>query len=322
MPLGGGTASDGSEGSISFGGSAVGSFSWRSSSVRKVFICVFTLLSWICILGAIIGGALSSRQNETAIATNFYSPGDSRLLLLSSFFCDGASLELSSNSVLAMLFMVDLIPPLNDSNNFAIIVDSSFDPLEFRFWQYHLHPNSNISLSLQTNFLINVYIIKGNDNANRWRNSLNGDFALETLERETSITDVSYQVDTEDEYYIVIYNSLASRSVHVSASLTFERSKYSVPPSAIMETDRNCVVNKEGHCHLDIPYKIGSQRFLVTTSIPAMVDFGENIQISLHCDQREWTYAVVILVPVSIVIAIFAFCVLIILYRRRRCNKG
>ncbi len=65
----------------------------------------------------------------------------------------------------------------------------------------------------------------------------------------------------------------------MSASLAFERFEYSVP--SMIGPDQSCVVLKEGHCHLNIPYKVGSQSFLVTTSISSDVDFGENVRLPL-----------------------------------------
>ncbi|XP_064392974.1 uncharacterized protein LOC135340550 [Halichondria panicea] len=309
MPSGGGGAGAGGGGSGGGGGGGFGgggiSFGGYDGGKLKAVLCfVVNLVIVILVIGSLIGGVLSSRSNSTDISTSFYSPGDSRLLFLSSFFCDGGSLELSSNSVNAELLLVDSTPPLDNTNNFTITVDSSFDPLEFQFWQYHLHPNSNITLSIQTNFLINVYIIKGNDNANRWRSLLNGEIAEEFLERITTIPEVTYQVETEDEYYIFIYNSLASRPVFVSASLTFERFEYSAPAAVFL--NGSCVVREQGHCTVPIPYNIIElQEFLVIISMPAVVDYGENIQVSLDCEQRGWAYAVVILVPMAIGITIF-----------------
>ncbi len=326
MPSGGGGAGGGGGGGGGgFGGGGGGGFSYGGGDnfVCAVFCFVVNLVTMIVVIGALIGGILSSRSNSTEIATSFYSPGESRLLFLSSFFCDGGSLELSSsNSVNAELLLVDSTPPLDNTNNFIITVGSSFDPLEFQFWQYHLHPNSNITLSIQTNFLINVYIIKGNDNANRWRNLLNGESAEEVLERRTNIPEVIYQVETEDEYYIFIYNSLASRPVFVSASLTFERFEYSAP--AAVDLNRSCVVHEQGRCTVSIPYNIiGLQKFLVNISMPAVVDYGENIGVSLDCERRGWAYAVVILVPMAIGITIILVSLVLFIFhfRTHTCNR-
>ena len=148
------------------------------------FVCgVISTLGVLLVCGIIIGVAIGlNRAGESmdnsdddsdstvTISTDFYSPGDSRLLSLSSFFCDGGSLELSSNSVDAELFFINdtSIPPLNDTNQFTVSIESTIASTEFRFWQYHLHPNSNISVSVCTDLLVDVHIGKGNDNANSW----------------------------------------------------------------------------------------------------------------------------------------------------------
>ncbi len=149
MPSGGGGAGAGGGGG-GFGGGGISFGGYDGGKLKAVLCFVVNLVIVILVIGSLIGGVLSSRSNSTDISTSFYSPGDSRLLFLSSFFCDGGSLELSSNSVNAELLLVDSTPPLDNTNNFTITVDSSFDSLEFQFWQYHLHPNSNITLSIQT----------------------------------------------------------------------------------------------------------------------------------------------------------------------------
>ncbi len=152
-------------------------------------------------------------SSDLDISTDFYSPGDSRLLSLSSFFCDGGSLELSSNSVDAELFLIDdtSIPPLNASNQFTVSIESTVDSMEFRFWQYHLHPNSNISVSICTDLLVDVYIVKGNDNANSWANNPSQDVA-EMFHYAPACCNgfnpISYRVEEEDEYHVILHNSL------------------------------------------------------------------------------------------------------------------
>ena len=336
MPAGGGSAGGGGGGGGGFGGGfggglggGLGGFSGTgfsgsghpSGPCGRIFWCICSLL-WliILILGftisilAIISAFLS--RPSTDIATSQYSPGDSRLLSLSSFFCDGGVLELTSNTVDAELYRVDSIPPLNNTNNFTVNEHSTFDPLEFRFWQYHLYPNSNITLSVHTDFRIDVFIVKGKANADRWSNSPSSDVAEESFERMTSIPSVLYQVQQEDEYFVIVHNSLGSRGVLVTASFTFQRFEYSPPVDA--DPDESCLVSEQGQCTVGIPYSTGSQKFLVVTSIPSNVDYTENIEVGLSCDQRGWAYALVILLPLSVVAAVIvAIIVGYVCYRRK-----
>ncbi|XP_064392573.1 uncharacterized protein LOC135340180 [Halichondria panicea] len=254
-------------------------------------------------------------DSTVTISTDFYSPGDSRLLSLSSFFCDGGSLELSSNSVDAELFLIDdtSIPALNDTNQFTVSIESTIDSTEFRFWQYHLHPNSNISVSVCTDLLVDLYIVKGNNNANSWASNPSQDLAEMFQYAPACCNDlqntstISYRVEQEDEYYVILHNSL-SMEIILSASLYFERTEYSVPD---LSSKESCFVSEQGNCLVGIDYSTGSQQFLVITSIPERVDWGENVGVSLICDQRGWAYAVVILVTISVIITLVVAAVVL-----------
>ena len=345
MPSGGGSAGGGGGGGGGgFGGEGEGFSSDTPSSSRYssstyttsrssdkdsscgmcigVVVGVVVTLFVLFVLGMIIGlsvaanstGESNDDDSTVTISTDFYSPGDSRLLSLSSFFCDGGSLELSSNSVDAELFLIDdtSIPALNDTNQFTVSIESTIDSTEFRFWQYHLYPNSNISVSVCTDLLVDVYIVKGNDNANSWANNPSQDLAEMFQYAPACCNDlpntstISYRVEQEDEYYVILHNSL-SMEISVNASLYFERTEYSAPD---LNSKDSCNVSEQGNCLVGIDYSTGSQQFLVITSIPERVDWGENVRVSLICDQRGWAYAVVILVPISVIFALIVAVVL------------
>ncbi len=293
-----------------------------------IFIGVISTLGVLLICGIIIGVAIGLNKagesmdnsdddldSTVTISTDFYSPGDSRLLSLSSFFCDGGSLELSSNSVDAELFLIDdtSIPALNDTNQFTVSIESTIDSTEFRFWQYHLHPNSNISVSVCTDLLVDLYIVKGNNNANSWASNPSQDLAEMFQYAPACCNDlqntstISYRVEQEDEYYVILHNSL-SMEIILSASLYFERTEYSVPD---LSSKESCFVSEQGNCLVGIDYSTGSQQFLVITSIPERVDWGENVGVSLICDQRGWAYAVVILVTISVIIILVVAAVVL-----------
>ena len=343
MPGGGGSAGGGGG-----GGGSRGSWSKRNSfnrnyssgvhySVSKEGECscavccvillavVLTLAVTALIVGLAIGfGATSPKPTD--IATSFFAPGDSRLVSLSSFFCDGGVLELSANTVDAELFVVDSIPPLNDTNNFTVTTQRSINSLEFRFWQYHLYPNSNISISVCTDLLVDVYIVKGNENANSWAESPSSDVA--ELVRYAGgccpnelryAPEITYRVNEEDEYYIILHNSLKS-SIFINASFTFERYEYNAPEN--IDPDKYCDVESGGRCSFGIPYGTGLQRTLVITSISENIDWEENVSVTVNCGQRGWAYALVILLPMVVVAVIIAVIVLAIVIHYQCGNKS
>ena len=174
----------------------------------------------------------------TNVATDFSSPGDSRLQSFSSFFCESVSIELHSTDTSASVTLVSTCPLLTDKNSFNITDQRILGPRNFRFWQYHLYPNSNISVNtcvLRQNRNtpeVIVYIIKGNSNANNWGRSPDSAHAevFRSVRAEclnaTNIT-MSYNVLEEDEYY-VFYPQRFSISSY-STTLQFERFEYALP---------------------------------------------------------------------------------------------
>ena len=249
MPSGGGSAGGGDGGGGGGGGDSGGGWSsggddyysrrygYRGRGGVKggcLWAIIFTVIFVVVVVG-VIGTAIGVNRNSqpslgTDIATNFWAPGESRILSLSSFFCQGGNLELVSNSVDAEVFVLNTVPPLTETNNFTVTLRSDLDGLEFRFWQYHLHPGSEISLSVQTDMSVNVYIVKGNDNANRWSSSPRPNIAVEFFTaRGNSNPTVLYQVQEEDEYFVIIHNSFRSATVFVNASATFLRNEYDPP---------------------------------------------------------------------------------------------
>ena len=356
MPSGGGSAGGGASGGGGGGGFSRHSFnssryfsrrsrsttyttsysSGEDSKTGPCFgCCIICLIATfiVIVFGMVIGLSVGlnvsqsgkNSSDSSTIATDFYSPGDSRLLSLSSFFCDGGILELSSNnSIDAELFVIDSVPSLNDSNDFTVTIESTIDSFEYRFWQYYLYPNSNITASICTDLLANVYIVKGNDNANNWVNNPSQDvaemfhYAPACCPNELEYSPlISFEVQEEDEYYIIIHNSL-STEISVNVTLKFERTEYSAPQ---FNTSESCTVTKQGQCTVGINYNTGLQNFLIKTSIPDNVNWEENVRVSLNCDQRGWAYAVATLVPLMVVIGIVVVLVLFVVCCCCECTK-
>ena len=125
-------------------------------AVTFVVLCIIGFL-----LGSILPNVLDDSDLSSDIATNFYSPGDSRLISFSSFFCDGVNVEVDSVATGATVYIVDAPPPLTEQNNFTVTNRTTLDASNFHFWQYYLYPNSNISISVCSGRRLDVYVIKG-----------------------------------------------------------------------------------------------------------------------------------------------------------------
>ena len=330
---GGGGDGDGFGGVFDSGGDGDGGYyggysgDGKPDSVPKTVCVALSLCLVICIailvialpllvLIPIYGGSIDG------IATDFYSPGDSRLLSFSSFFCDGVNIEVDSQATGTSLALVDSPPPLTDQNRVNISDQRSLKSREYHFWQYHLYPNSIIAVSICTHMhYIDVYLVKGNSNVNKWGRSPSSAHA--ELFRPTSAMCppkriITYLVTEEDEYYVFLLAT--SRSIY-SASLLFERFEYALPSGFVSLTD-SCFAPSGGKCSVDIPYGTGSQLALVVATIPLNVDWGENVDLDISCNRRDWAYALVILLPLVVIAMIVCTVISICIHCCKKKKKA
>ena len=347
MPSGGGSAGGGGGGGG--GGGFGGSSSWssrRSHSFRntrstygssgtsedcdcecgKAMACFQCLLisGFVALFCLIVGlsvgfGVRNQQMPKSKIATDFYSPGDSRLVSFSSFFCNSVRFSVESRATGALFFIVDSVPPLTDQNNFTINASDTLDKNNYHFWQYHLYPNSKVTLDVCTDcsrVFLDIYVVKGNTNVNRWGDEPGENHAV--LFQSVSDTvcpdkqTLTYSVTEEDEYYIIVHNSFDKIELFYNFTLAVERFEYESPSVDTNSTIRdNCAVSSGGTCTLDIPYGTGSQRALVVTTIPEDVDWAENVAIKTSCSRRHWAYAVVVLVSLFAAAVVIAIVVLV-----------
>lgn len=256
---------------------------------------------------------------KSKIATDFYSPGDSRLISFSSFFCNSVRFSVESQATGASFFLVDSAPPLTDQNNFTINSNDTLDRSNYHFWQYHLYPNSKVTLDVCTDcsrVFLDIYVVKGNTNVNRWGDEPGANHAQLFQSVNTMCPDkqtLVYTVTEEDEYYIIVHNSFDKIELYYDLTLAVERFEYESPSLDMNSTIRDhCAVSSGESCAVDIPYGTGSQQALVVTTIPEDVDWAENVAIKTSCSRRHWAYAVVVLVPLFVVAVGIAFMVLVI----------
>ena len=150
-------------------------------------------------------------------------------------------------------------------------------PRNFRFWQYHLYPNSNISVNTcvlhqnRNTPEVIVYIVKGNSNTNNWPWGRSPDSAHAEVFRSvraeclnaTNIT-MSYNVLEEDEYYTFFYNPRRFSTSSYSTTLQFERFEYALPShNETLLPSCTALPQQQQQCTVDIPYGTGSQLALV-----------------------------------------------------------
>ena len=117
----------------------------------------------------------------------------------------------------------------------------------------------------------------------------------------------------EDEYYVFLYNSFATSVASYSATLQFTRIEYALPSDSASLNSCSAPAPR-GKCSVDIPYGTGSQLALVLTNIPENVDWGENVDVDINCNRRDWAYALVFLISYIVVIAVVICTIAFIVY--------
>ena len=243
------------------------------------------------------------------------------MISFQSFFCDSVRFTVESQATGASFFLIDSAPPLTYQNNFTINSSDTLDRNNYHFWQYHLYPNSKVSLDVCTDcsrVFLDVYVVKGNTNVNRWGDEP-GENHAELFQSVSTVypnkTTLVYTATEEDEYYFIVHNSFDKIELYYNLTLAVDRFEYESPLTDMNSTIRDhCTVSPGETCSVDIPYGTGSQQALVVTTIPEDVDWAENVAIKTSCSRRHWAYAVVVLVPLFVVAVGIAILVVLVIW--------
>ena len=157
----------------------------------KTFLVLFILtVGTIFVIGTgtifgISWGASGAvrRASRPTIATDQYTPGDTRLHTFSSFFCSAVSLEVDA-SIGAAAYLVDTPPQLSENRTFfSFTYTAVYRPDEYKYWQYYLYPNSSIYMTVLSDQMNAEFtLVKGNENASRFAEfSLSGNLIRKFL---------------------------------------------------------------------------------------------------------------------------------------------
>ena len=312
MPAGGGGGGGGGGG---FGGGG-GYYSSGSGGGGGWGSLVAVVITVIVIVVIAIPVGITTNRSDVPV---FFSPGDTRLISYGpSFFCAGITLVDRSNSTDSTVYLVTETPPLTDQNNFTFNSSINLADNIYNYWNYYLYPNSNFSTAVCTrpnSASGTFYLIRGRGNFQKWIDDPSTDEAIAFFSI-TSITcsvensrRFSFQVEFEDEYYFVYYNNRGRNTLpflRLDITISVDRFQYS---TSDLESVANCSAPTIGECSLTVPYG-SNYRALIVTDIPDNPDWEENVEVSLHCSNRAWAFAVVVLVPIFAVVGCVAAAVL------------
>ena len=321
MPSGGGSFGGGGGGGG--GGFSGGHYGSGGSSDGRGGCVFFPASILTAIIVVMIYLMVRYTTNVNTGSDTYYSPGDSRLIELNTLFCDRIKLSESSPRTDAELYLLtkNEIPPITDRNNFTIDSDFTVQRNEYQFWQYHLYPNSNVSISacISAGSSVTLYVIKGTDNYNNWlsdgsssyseQNVLISEFCNVAVARNGT----ALNINQEAEWYFAFANRNERFSSVVSAQLNFERFQYTT--EMLSEVNDKCSTIGDGGCNLDVEFRSSRKYALIVTSIPEYpdVDWGENVDVEWKCDRNHGGYFLVIGVPIFGLVFLIILVVVLIL---------
>ena len=255
-------------------------------------------------------------RNVNTTGDTYYSPGDSRLIDLNSLFCKKIKLSETSSYTDAEMYLLtkDEIPPITNRNNFSIITDFAVQRQEYQYWQYHLYPNSNVSISacILEGSGVTLYVIKGNGNFNNWVDDGSSSHTRQNVFvsqqcSESNRATININIPNEDEWYFVFANT-GTGSDQVSIEMYFERFQYTT--ETLENIGDKCSTASDGDCSLDVGFRSNRKYALIVTSIPEdNVDWAENVNVDYKCDRNHGGYFLVIGVPIFSLIFIIAISV-------------
>ena len=233
------------------------------------------------------------------------------------FFCDEVTLEVNRlrKTTGATLYLITDTPPLTDKNNFTFRTNI-LRPNTYKYWNYYLYPGSNFTISWRFTRTAagTFYLIKGHNNFQQWLISPFATRAATALGSQSISCNInaparlfSFQVQDEDEYYFVFRRgrgcpiaSIITGVYRLQVNISVSRFLYST--SGLTTAPRCSTI--DGQCSLNVPV-YSNYSALIVTDIPNNPNWGENIDISLHCSSnRAWAYVVVVLVPSLIIIGV------------------
>ena len=304
------------------------------------FFCCTAVIGFVfltVLFPTVVTLALRSGSSTESLPV-LYTPGDSRIVSYSSFYCAGITLTDRSVRIGSSLYLIRETPPLTDRNE-LIIPNSSVSLRDntYIYWNYYLYPNSNFTTEVCTRSAYSAtgtfYVIRGRDNFQSWINDPSTDKALGFFSIYLPCSRMkhrySFNARVEDEYYFVYYNNrgyiIYGRGIifnlQFSVTISVERFQYSTSDLDEDESVANCSVPSVGECTLTVPY--GSDyRALIVTDAPDDVNWEENVEVNLHCVSRGWAVAVVVLVPLLTIAGVIgAMITAIVCYIKRESIK-
>lgn len=247
-----------------------------------------------------------------------YSPGDTRLIYFSSFFCQSITLRNTSSGTASTVYLIRDPPPFVRAESFTVEQSFTLSSRQYGYFNYYLHPNSTFSVwACASTFTSNTqfHVVRGKRSFKDWMQSPRWNSNFTIFYRLgffcEYLTPSPYRTSDGNEYYFAFFNS-GSNQLQIQARMSVTRYQYSV---SSLVSSPNC--SNAGHdCTLEVPFNSYSSA-LIVTDVPPLVDWEEKLDIDWSCDPRVWSYVVAVAIPVSVTVVLClivtilcAYCVL------------
>lgn len=254
-----------------------------SSCLRKILVCSSILL---------VLYIATSLYIQHITVTDYHklinlSPGETRLVKLSNFFCEKFTVKKKStgSSVsIDLLSSGDHFPLKQSLLKFQISANINLRSDYYNYYRYYLYPNSSVTLrACGSN--VPFYAIKG-PSANKlwWKKPLLRNVAQykNAVNNSCNInSEVFIRINEEDNWFFAFYNPFHRRAL-VYFVLNFSSYQYLKPSS----DHPHCSTGPSSYCTMAVT---NSDYALITGSISDDVDWLEDILIEWYCSNTITT---------------------------------
>lgn len=257
-----------------------------------------------------------------------YTPGDTRIIPFSTFFCSGLTVSSPELAFDAHLYLLTNEPPPLSFHH-TIQFNDSFSLIEgqYQYWHFYMHANSNFSLEgcvTNSQDSYTFYIIKGTSNFHSWTDNPSSAKAVSskyiTKQCQFGKTSLTYSIAHDDHYYFAYYNDDNYYPVKGQQSLTLHRSEYDIPDASLVKY--NCSFTSSTKCTFAVGFFSPFDKVLLTLQIPSNVDWSNaQYQIDIDCNSQALGYVIITVVPFIFVVILLAIVVGVVIWYRKQKTK-
>jgi len=268
----------------------------------------------------------SSNSSASNNHGNTYPSRDTTLLSYSSHFCDSLSIQGtgSSEEIELSLYLLKNKPTTTKKENISLAKTTTVNR-NYEYWMFHLLPGSRIEVSACSKLSSSavLFLVRSIRKFEKWVDDGDRHFEkripiIDVCSSSSSSRDIlSYQVNHDDQYYIIFENEYSTSTVEFSIDIS--QVLYDLSPDLIT---RNCSVflNSRGSCSMPISYSSNYSRALLQLepSQGAPIDWEANNIINVKCHPRAWLYAVIcICSALGVALLVIGMASACIIYHKR-----